>query len=84
LQFEEQKNGGVVVLAYLYQRLDEACQELTRSIGGLWLLLMLWSWTRLPSSRPLSSETTIFNDWGTPDRDACAPFSRHNFNYKIK
>jgi hypothetical protein len=66
-----------VVLGYLYRRLDVACQGLTMSIGDQWLLLMLWSWTRLPPARPLpASEAFIFSDRGTPDRDSCAPFDR--------
>jgi hypothetical protein len=63
---------GVNVLAHLYQRLDVVCQGLTGSVGGTWLLLMLWSWMCLPQGRPLpASEMVILNDWGTPDRDMC-------------
>jgi hypothetical protein len=42
------RNWGDALLDYLYRRLDMACQGLTRSIGGLWLLLLLWSWMHLP------------------------------------
>jgi hypothetical protein len=75
LQSGEERNWGVVVFDYLSRRLDVVCQGLTRSIGGPWLLLMLWSWMRLPLARPLStSETTIFIDWSIPDRDSCVSF----------
>ncbi|KAE8771984.1 mutator protein [Hordeum vulgare] len=70
--FDHKFSSGSGALAYLYQQLDEACRRPRRDdgIGGCMLLLLVWSWERLPVGRP---RELMFKDWDNHDNHVRLP-----------
>ncbi|KAE8767074.1 hypothetical protein D1007_61610 [Hordeum vulgare] len=70
--FDNKFNSGSAALAYMYRQLDEACCRSTRDddIGGRMLILLVWSWERLPIRRP---REVTFKDWDDHDNHVRFP-----------
>ncbi|KAJ4754689.1 Serine/threonine-protein phosphatase 7 long form-like protein [Rhynchospora pubera] len=68
-------NWGAATLAMLYRGLDlEVLANAAQKVPALWLLLQLWSYTRLLLCRP--SVTKSFQGWGKPSVERCLPYGR--------
>ncbi|KAE8809010.1 mutator protein [Hordeum vulgare] len=68
--FDNKFSWGSAALAYLYRQLDDACRRSTKDggVGGCMLLLLIWSWERLPVGRPKTSKWNTWDDHGNPVR----------------
>ncbi|KAJ4812326.1 serine/threonine-protein phosphatase 7 long form-like protein [Rhynchospora pubera] len=68
-------NWGAATLAMLYRGLDLAVlANGAQKVPASWLLLQLWSYTRLLLCRP--SVTKSFQGWGKPSVERCPPYGR--------
>nr|XP_051189997.1 uncharacterized protein LOC127303290 [Lolium perenne] len=65
-KMETKWSCGSAALAFLYRQLDEACCRIGKdaSIGGLLLLLSIWSWERFPVGRPRVLDYKNYDDHG--------------------
>ncbi|KAE8783743.1 serine/threonine-protein phosphatase 7 [Hordeum vulgare] len=68
--FDNKFSWGSASLAYLYRQLDDACRRATKDggVGGCMLLLLVWSWKRLPVGRPKAVTWKTWDDHGNPVR----------------
>ncbi|KAI5013483.1 hypothetical protein ZWY2020_034595, partial [Hordeum vulgare] len=50
--------------------MDDACCRSTKDggVGGCMLLLLIWSWERLPVGRPKTAKWNTWDDHGNPVR----------------
>ncbi|KAJ4745315.1 Serine/threonine-protein phosphatase 7 long form-like protein [Rhynchospora pubera] len=68
-------NWGAATLAMLYRGLDLAVlANGAQKVPAPWLLLQLWSYTRLLLCRP--SVMKSFQSWGKPSVERCPPYGR--------
>lgn len=68
-------NWGSAVLACLYRALCAACMAKKKEIAGPIELLLHWSWSRLPVSRPRPREKNWEPEWGSPDMLTCPAYA---------
>ncbi|KAE8789791.1 mutator protein [Hordeum vulgare] len=68
--FDNKFNWSSAALAYLYRHLDDACRRSTKDggVGGCMLLLLIWSWERLPVGCPKAAKWNTWDDHGNPVR----------------
>ncbi|KAE8806823.1 mutator protein [Hordeum vulgare] len=66
--FDNKFSWGSAALAYFYRQLDDACRRSTKDggVGGCMLLLLIWSWERLPVGCPKAAKWNTWDDHDNP------------------